>query len=69
MIKMSKKEQLKLFKTAQEQLEVRIYNSKGTNVDSLIDVVFRKLDIETLCPEFIGAKKQNAREFIDDALM
>ncbi|MCP4475374.1 MAG: hypothetical protein GY821_12580 [Gammaproteobacteria bacterium] len=62
MIKINEKEQLKLFKTAQEQLEVRIHNSKGTSTDSLINTVFNKLDIETLCPKFIKAKRDKARE-------
>ena len=68
MIKMPKTERLKLFKTAQDQLEVRIHNSTGTNTDSLIDIVFKKLDIESLCPTFIKAKKEAAQQFISDSL-
>lgn len=67
MIKISKEERLKLFKTAQDQLEVRIHNSKGTNHDFLVNMVFRKLDIAALCPNFIGAKKKLAKDFIKDA--
>lgn len=68
MIKIQKSERLNLFKVAQDQLEVRIHNSTGGNVDNLIDIVFKKLDIEFLCPTFIKAKKEEANQFINDAL-
>lgn len=62
MIVISDKEKLKLFKAAQEQLEIRLHNSKGTNIDSLIDEVFSKLDLEGICPEFVAARKKDVQE-------
>lgn len=62
MIVISNKEELKLFKAAQEQLEIRLHNSKGTNTDSLIDEVFSKLDLEGICPEFVAARKKDIQE-------
>ncbi len=68
MITLSNEERSKLFRTAQEQLDTRIHNSKGSSTDSLIELTFKKLDIEALCPNYIKAKKELAKEFAEDSL-
>ena len=68
MIEILKEEKSRLFKVAADQLEVRVFNSRGNNIGNLINVVFSKLDIETLCPVFITSKKEKASRVINDAL-
>lgn len=67
-------EKMKLYRTATEQLETRIYNSKGTDRNHLIDETFNCLDLETLAPKFVKSKKDDRDEVIrlatsDDPLM
>lgn len=60
-------EKLILFKVAEDQLQVRIYNSKGNNVKNLIEDTFNRLDIESLMPKFIKRKKVAVKEFLRHA--
>lgn len=68
MIQLNKHEKLKIFKVAEEQLQVRIHNSKGSNVDNLIHTTFNTLDIETLCPTFTKEKMKDVDKFKTKAL-
>lgn len=68
MIQLGEIEKLKIFKTAEEQLQVRIHNSKGSNIDNLINTTFNTLDIETLCPTFAKEKMEDVDKFKTKAL-
>lgn len=68
MIQISQQEKLKIFKTAEEQLQSRIYNSKGDNINRLIDITFNTLDIETLASEFIKGRLKEMESFKAKAL-
>lgn len=68
MIQLNKTEKLKMFKVAEEQLQTRIYNSKGSNIDNLINTTFNTLDIETLCPIFTKEKMKDVDKFKVKAL-
>lgn len=63
MIQLDKHEKLKVFKVAEEQLRTRIYNSKGDNIDGLIDITFNTLDIATLAKRFIKARLLEMQAF------
>ena len=45
---------------AEEQIQTRTAN--GTNQEKAVIQTFHTLDIETICPEFIGAKRTKAVE-------
>lgn len=63
MIRISEDEKLKIFKVAEEQLQDRIHNSKGTAIDRLINVTFNTLDIETLANAFVKEKLKETEAF------
>ncbi len=63
MILISEDEKLRIFKVAEEQLQVRTHNSKGDNIDSLIDITFDTLDIETLAKRFIKERLKEMEAF------
>ncbi len=65
--KISETEKLTLFKTADEQLKARIHNSKGENIERLIEHTFDRLDIEVLASKFIKAKKKEVVQFLNYA--
>lgn len=62
-MEISKKEKLKLFKVAEEQIQTRIFNKTGHR--KAIIETFNTLDIEVICPEFIKEKKQKAKKTRD----
>lgn len=68
MIQLGEQEKLKIFKVAEEQLQVRIHNSKGTNVNKLIDTTFNTLDIETLAKGFVKERLKEIEDFKIKAL-
>ena len=68
MIQLDKHEKLKVFKVAEEQLQTRIHNSKGSNIDGLIDTTFNTLDIETLAERFMKVRLMEIQAFKAKAL-
>lgn len=64
----SQQEKLKIFKTAEEQLQTRIHNSKGDNIDGLINTTFNTLDIETLASAFVKERLKEMEAFKVKAL-